>query len=246
MTDVRERTWASFYSGLIWLVLGFGLIFLSEVLTLIVWVAVGMWSGGPPPLPEDMAMIVGDGDFLGLAFLVALPVVAGAIALVIRYRRKRAFGEYIGLRPVSIRVVGLFLLLAFALMIVEYPFGIFFDRPDVHDWAEIAFMTTDYRLLLFLGIVVIAPVMEELLYRGYVLQAWVESKLPEVAAVVLLSALWSLTHFQYDLYDRFWVFVLGVLLAYARIRSGSIYPPLAIHFAWNLSAYLYMDWYLSR
>jgi membrane protease YdiL (CAAX protease family) len=130
-------------------------------------------------------------------------------------------------------------------MLASYISAIVFDRPDVPEWLETAFVMVDYKYLFWFGLVICAPVLEEVLFRGYILRAWLESKLHPSTAILLVSVLWALTHFQYDFYDMFWVFILGVLLAYSRVRSGSLYPAISIHCAWNFVAYIGLEYHLG-
>lgn len=83
-----------------------------------------------------------------------------------------------------------------------------------------------------------------MLFRGYVLPTWVGSKLGVRGATLPVSVLWAAAHLQYDLYDQCWIVVLGVFLAFARLRTTSIYPPLVIHSLWNFVAMVQVSFYV--
>jgi hypothetical protein len=57
-----------------------------------------------------------------------------------------------------------------------------------------------------------------------------------VGAVVITSALWTAIHFQYDLYVMGNIFLLGLLIGAARLKTGSIGVPYAMHAVNNLMA----------
>lgn len=83
----------------------------------------------------------------------------------------------------------------------------------------------------------LAPVAEELLFRGTMFAALLRRWGIWPAALVP-SALWALLHVQYE----WWVVAStagsGVLLAMVRWKSGSIWLPIALHAAGNLLATL--------
>lgn len=239
------RTWSSFFSGLIVLVLGIALMFLAQVVAVVIMVSGETMERGGELERADVMRISVDGDLLGIAFPLGMIAVIALVSIVVTTRRRRPVGEYIGLVPIPAGALARWVIVGWMLLGVSIVFGILFGRPDVPEWLAAVFPTIDRKLLFFLAIVVCAPVAEEVLYRGYVLRAWLDSRLSPNAAVVLVSAAWAVTHIQYDLYDSVWVFILGLLLAWARIRSQSLYAPIAIHCAWNLVSLVGLEIYFA-
>jgi len=83
--------------------------------------------------------------------------------------------------------------------------------------------------LSFVAIVLAGPLAEELLYRG----AGVSLLRPYGAAtaIIVTAALFGLAH---GLILSLGAFILfGLVTALLRIHTGSIYPPLAVHMAFN-------------
>ena len=85
--------------------------------------------------------------------------------------------------------------------------------------------------------VLLAPVAEELLFRGALFAALLRRWGIRAAALVP-SILWGLIHLQYEWWAMASLVVSGVLLAMIRWKSGSLYLPLGLHAAWNLLATL--------
>ena len=92
----------------------------------------------------------------------------------------------------------------------------------------------------FLSIVIIAPICEELMFRGF-FYGWLRQRMSMDVAVVVSSLLFGLVHFQYLNLDRESVFIamffvcgLGFFAARLREKSGSIYPPIVLHGFSNL------------
>jgi len=81
--------------------------------------------------------------------------------------------------------------------------------------------------------VVLAPVFEELLFRGAMFAALLR-RWGIWAATIVPSILWAALHVQYEAWYVVSIAGSGVVLAMARWRSGSLYVPLALHAAANL------------
>ncbi len=85
-------------------------------------------------------------------------------------------------------------------------------------------------LPLFFGAVLLAPVAEELLFRGLLLRLF--RPFGDVWAILLSSLLFAFAHGS--LFQMPYAFVAGLFLAYAAVASGSILFPLLFHFLYNL------------
>lgn len=83
--------------------------------------------------------------------------------------------------------------------------------------------------------VILAPLFEELLFRGALFSALMRRWGIGVAATVP-SVVWGLLHFQYEAWVAASIAGSGIVLAIIRWKSGSIYAPLALHSAFNLAA----------
>jgi uncharacterized protein len=92
--------------------------------------------------------------------------------------------------------------------------------------------------LLWLALIVAAPLGEELLFRGFWFQGFTRSRLGVLGTIVITSLVWSSIHLQYDFYGCATVFASGLLLGYARYHSQSIIPPIIMHALMNLVAIL--------
>lgn len=57
-----------------------------------------------------------------------------------------------------------------------------------------------------------------------------------MGAIVLSSLIWAPLHLQYDLYGILMVLVLGLLFGYARLKTNSVYIPIAMHALMNFIA----------
>jgi hypothetical protein len=89
-------------------------------------------------------------------------------------------------------------------------------------------------LMIFFAVLV-APVAEELFFRGG-LYRFLKSRLPANVALVAASFLFALSHFNLETFLP--LFVLGLLLARLYERTGNIVAPILFHAFFNLAMIL--------
>jgi uncharacterized protein len=89
--------------------------------------------------------------------------------------------------------------------------------------------------LLLIAIVAVAPVAEEIAFRGF---AYRGLALPgrEVAAIVAIALAWALMHIQYDWLGVAQIFTIGLMLGWFRWASGSTTLAILMHGLINLEA----------
>jgi membrane protease YdiL (CAAX protease family) len=90
--------------------------------------------------------------------------------------------------------------------------------------------------LLWLSVVVVAPVTEELFFRGFLHRGWAPSWLGVSGTIVLTSTLWAILHQQYNVFGILIIFVMGLIFGWMRQRSASTLLPMVLHTVNNLLA----------
>jgi membrane protease YdiL (CAAX protease family) len=95
-------------------------------------------------------------------------------------------------------------------------------------------------ILIVLGLGIFGPLLEEVVYRGYLL-----SRMDHVLAnkhrwvtVIITAAIFAAFHFQYNLFELVYIFAIGIFLAIMRFKTGSIWFPIIFHVVGNLYAVL--------
>jgi membrane protease YdiL (CAAX protease family) len=101
---------------------------------------------------------------------------------------------------------------------------------------SVAYATANPVWLLWIALVIAAPLFEEMLFRGFLLKGFATSFMGPIGAVFVTSGVWAVLHVQYDAFDMATVFCSGLLLGTARLVTGSLLVPLALHAAVNLLA----------
>jgi len=92
-------------------------------------------------------------------------------------------------------------------------------------------------VLMAIGVVIIAGIAEEGLFRG-ILQKSFESEKSPVRAVIISSTVFSIVHFSPQIIQ---IFSLGALLGYIALRADSIYPSIVLHIVNNAIAVTFIN-----
>jgi membrane protease YdiL (CAAX protease family) len=87
--------------------------------------------------------------------------------------------------------------------------------------------------LAFPAIAIGAPLIEELIFRGYLFSALATSRAGLSGATLITTSLWSLLHITEPWFAIGMIFVMGLVLSALLIRFGSIWLTMACHAAWN-------------
>lgn len=110
-----------------------------------------------------------------------------------------------------------------------------YNQAQETGFAQIA--SQPEYILAFLSLVVIAPVAEEILFRGYLfgkLRKYVSLWL----AIFITSLLFAIVHFQWNVGID--VFVLSVVLCLLRVYTGSLWPAILLHMLKNGVAFYFL------
>ena len=130
--------------------------------------------------------------------------------------------------------LSIFLLAAFLLLEEFYFYVLGIEMPE----SFIEFMLAEPILLGFISVVVVAPIIEEFLFRGFLYSQLRRSFLRDWGAMALSSLVWTAIHFQYEVGILFFLFLFGLFLGYFRIKYNSLLIPIALHAVNNLLSFL--------
>jgi membrane protease YdiL (CAAX protease family) len=84
-------------------------------------------------------------------------------------------------------------------------------------------------LIMWVALVVAAPVGEEIVFRGFLYRGWAQTARSVLPAIVVISVFWAVIHTQYDWFGVFQIFLIGMLLGWIRWRSGSTLLTIGLH-----------------
>jgi membrane protease YdiL (CAAX protease family) len=151
-----------------------------------------------------------------------------ASALLLVWRMGRWMG--VGLLLVA-ATVGLFLVAALVELALQ-TLGIRQTQLDGFQW--LAAVPPWLFALVVVAAAVVAPIAEEIYFRGYVFRAYYEQK-GALQAYVFSAALFALVHLNLPAF--FPIFAVGLFLAYVYRRTNSILPGMLAHAINNALAF---------
>jgi len=178
--------------------------------------------------------------FSAVIYVLSLVIVIGIPWWVKKYRTTRQeIGLHTSMTWTDILLTPLafvaYILLSYVLTSIASNFP-FYDIEQVQN-TGFTQLTQGYEFLLaFLTLVVIAPVAEEILFRGYLLGK-LRKHVPVWLAILVTSLLFGLVHFAWNVGVD--VFALSIVLCLLRISTGRLWPAMLLHMAKNgLAFYL--------
>jgi len=226
----EQRAWgrlATFGLGLIALFGG-----QAAALVALVW-----WFGrGLTQMPD----FSGDGVAVTIVIFVSIPV-----QLVLLYLMSQRPGgsaaDYLGLkwpkRSELVFGVALTVSLIIAGNGLSWLLGRFIVTPfqiDIYRTAS----TAGWLPLLWIAVVVVTPIGEESLFRGFLFRGWLRAPTDAWPVIGITALMWAIVHVQYDWYIIAQVFCFGVMLGWLRWATGSTILTMLLHALINFEGML--------
>ena len=164
--------------------------------------------------------------------LMCVPI----IFLIIWIKHGLTIREYLGFKIVAIKEILPWFAAITAILICYDLLNLTLGRPIVPEFMAIAYKTAKFQPLLWIAFIVMAPVSEEFFFRGFLFKGFQSTFLRPIGTVLLTSFLWAIIHMQYDYYDITFVFIIGIILGTARVKSKSVLTTVYLHGFMNLVA----------
>ncbi len=189
-------------------------------------------SGQFDPLGIKFAFVIGE------ASLIIFPII---------YLRMRELSLPTMFRwqPVPRNILGMSAAIGLGLTVLidELDRLIRLFAPMPEEWVssmETAFRATDMleMFLLILGVIILAALVEESIFRGF-LQGILEEGIDVTKAVIYTSLIWAFIHL--NPYQSVQTFLFGFMLGYLTWRTGSILPAILCHAISNSIALIYYN-----
>jgi len=175
---------------------------------------------------------------LAFSLAVSAPIVLGIVAVVVRLSHV-PLRDYLALRWPSWRQLGLGVgVLALTLFCAGLAAELTGQQtPDfIGDTFESARAAGMLPLLVF-SFVFLAPLQEEVLFRGFLYRGFAPA-LGMWPAILLISAMWAITHVQYQWFFVGEIFALGIAFGWLRAKTGSLLLTFILHATVNAMAIL--------
>ena len=230
--------------------LGALLLLIGIVVTFFISQLIGVYIAGKLVLPATKNATMGDIFFFGSndGTVVSLSIIIGCVLLVavsvllIRVRGGNV-RKYLALQPfswsVGIGMLGLLLMFMIGSQALTYLLN---ESPLV--FVDPLYQSVSSVWLLIFAMVIVAPIYEELIFRGLLWSAIAEQfsnvanaeHRGTIVASLVTSVIFAVIHLQYGIYEIGTIVVLALIFCYARIKSGSLLLPILLHIINNGAA----------
>lgn len=181
---------------------------------------------------EALSQPVWTAVYSALSYMVALSL----IIFVPRRRLKTSRNELgltgwptwtdVGLSPVAF-IAATLLAAGAAALFSMFPW---FNANELQDVGFNTYMVGSDRIIAFITLVIVAPIAEEIIFRGW-LYGKIREKVGIVASTLIVSALFGIVHMQWNVGVN--VFCLSVVLCGLREVTGTIYAGILTHMVKN-------------
>ena len=216
-----------------WATLGWSLLLIVvmaviQVVSLFAFVAAERLIKGPG---ADVIAATGSGDFVALETIASTPFVLGLTALLIVVRGC-SISDYLALQwpPIG---KGLLAFLGMVVIAISSDgLSVFLGRPVVPP-VMVGIFQSAWMPTLVLAVVVLAPIGEETIFRGFLYRGIAASRWGPITAIILSATGWAVLHAQYDWYGIASIAVLGLYLGFVRYWSGSLWLTMVLHAVGN-------------
>ena len=154
--------------------------------------------------------------------------------IVLKWIDKRPFGQIgINLSEGWLKELSIGLGMGFGLLTLL--FLLFWITGLVEVTAGAMNSTVAISMLLFLLLFILVGIFEELMTRGYLSQALIEGSNKWIAMIILSTAfsILHMTNPNFSAGGALNIFLAGMLLSIAYIKTLSLWMPIGIHIAWN-------------
>ena len=186
-----------------------------------------------------------NGLVIAIATLLSTPVMVVLCLLCAALRQGLRVGDYLGLNwPPAKTAIG-WSLAYLAILIATDGVTTLLGRPMVPEFMVETYQSAKLLPLLWIALIVGAPLSEEFFFRGFLFKGLQHSFVRPWGTVVLTAALWAVIHVQYDIYGIGLIFLEGLLLGCARLTTGSVWLCIALHALTNLIATVQTAVYVS-
>jgi len=237
------RIWG-YFATFGWALLAYVVASLLAILVMLMLDPTTLLSG------RDFSAIMKDARSISVSTIATDVIMVAVLVLAIWVARSKAT-DYLALtwppgQEVRVALLSLVLLLP-ALDGLAYLVGQPIIAPFVIDVYKSA-QSQGTMVLLWLAIVIAAPIAEEIIFRGFLFRGWVRPTRWPMLGILVITLLFTIIHLQYNWFGMLQVFMLGLLLTWTRWRSGSTLLPMAMHVIANfyamLQAVAYFRWFV--
>ena len=223
----------------IWPTIGFTiLIFLVNIIisvAIIICIAVITKQDNPNiDLKTSIHKISEIGSYECVSYILSAIFCVPLIILCAKLKKGISIREYLALRMPNKQSYLIWLPITFIYIALTDGAKAFFNIPTIDESSRQLYDTTGFKPLFYITVILAAPIYEEFLMRGFLFASILRTRIKSNGAILITSALWAILHVQYGYLDCFIIFVAGMIIGTARVKSSSLIVCIAMHVFGNL------------
>ncbi len=188
--------------------------------------------------------LLSNGDAIGIAEIFSTIFGILITFAFIHWHKQQSIEDYLRLYPIRLRTLIKYLILMLIVIGFMNIIATLSHHPTPQIMVDI-YQSAEHPALLLFALIIGAPFFEEILFRGFLFEGLRHSSLGFIATAIITSAIWAGIHLQYGLYEIVLIFFIGLLLAYVKVKTGSLYIPIAMHSLMNFVAIVEIELNLS-
>ncbi len=159
---------------------------------------------------------------LGLSYFAIIIV----SALLIKNTSLKLIHSRLGFKRVNSKVIILALFIGTLIWISDYIYQVYFLQSNLSHEAREWITTHNNQVITFISMVILAPIIEEVLLRGILLQS-LYRYMNKLLAVFIVSLAFMLLHDSYEQWPT--LFIASTFYCWLTLRYKSITPSIVAH-----------------
>lgn len=241
-TNQNEITWGPLTAVMVTI----GVFLSSQVIAALIFSLIMSMLGQQD---QTSAQLISDSTVGQFLFMATVEIILFSLIFwFIRFRKSNL--KAIGLNMprfthIGYAILGLFVYFV-SLSILTVAIKRFLPMIDTEQKQQLGFQQVNNGgelILVFIALVILPPIVEEILCRGFLFSG-LRTKLPIVMAAFLTSIIFAAPHLQIGsgqplLWIAFFdTFLLSLILVYLRLKTGSLWSSIGLHAIKNCLAFI--------
>lgn len=217
---------------------GILLLIVGMVVAFFISQLIGIYVVGSVLLPAVETLTIADIFFIGStdgtivssSIIISWLLLTLLIMMIIRIKGGN-IRQYLALNPFSWVTAVVMISILALFMLGSQVLTHWLDKTPL-DFVDPLYQSVDSVWLLVIAMVIVAPIYEEMVFRGLLwsgIREQFSMRRGTIIASVVTSVIFAVIHLQYGLYEVTTIVLLAFIFCYARIKSGSLLLPIMLH-----------------
>jgi len=235
-TATIEKQTFSIFGTFLWIfALAFGV---QSVLGLFISIGLGMSGMEDESISKALEAPILLGTVGLAAALLTMPLFK-----IAAYRPEKGFPyQFIGVKPIQRSVLLKVLAAGLVFGGIEHLALEYIDIAEPQFLLDIKAQTHNALdlIMVIIAIAIVAPIIEELIFRGIAYTRFVKSRAGVTGAIIITSLLFGVVHFQYEFTIMAIIAIWALFLGYVRYKTDNVVYCIALHMLNNTLAIIYL------